>query len=482
MKSLIVPLFTLFAFLWPPTAPAAEKATETVVPGLRHLVISRGDVAAAPTFRILIGEYDSQSEAGEMLGRLTADGFSAALDADSKRYRIVIPGLSTESEAEDLRRQLLERGFAPPLEIQNTLYDLTHPDGPWKINVLEADPKRIQVRVAHAYDAAIGLETTAELAFRRGALAAINGGFFQMEGLLAGDSEGTLRIEGTLLSEPDRGRGAVGFYDLNGTAQAVFGRLGFRGQVRFADSEPFSLDGMNRERKPSEIILYTPEFHRTTLTPPGGAEVVIEKGQITEIRDGSGSTPIPPAGMVLSIGDQRAPEILPLLRSGAGVSVTTQLLPLLPDPEGEWDRAVDIVGGGPLLLWKGRRLEEPEKESVSRVFYLARHPRTAAGVRADGTLLFVTVDGRQPETSVGMSIPELTDLMLELGCLSAVNLDGGGSTTMVIDGRVVNSPSGSSPRRNGDAILLFPAAGNSQHLVLQGPPPERRIQPPTGGP
>ncbi len=66
------------------------------------------------------------------------------------------------------------------------------------------------------------------------------------------------------------------------------------------------------------------------------------------------------------------------------------------------------------------------------------------------------MDGRQPETSVGMSMPELTDLMLELGCVSAINLDGGGSTTMVIGGQVINQPSGSNDRRNADAILLFP--------------------------
>ena len=93
---------------------------------------------------------------------------------------------------------------------------------------------------------------------------------------------------------------------------------------------------------------------------------------------------------------------------------------------------------------------------MTRVFFRARHPRTAVGVRDDGTLFFVTVDGRQPGKSVGMSIPELSGLMLELGCQFAINLDGGGSTTMVIDGKMVNTPPGSKgARRNGDAILLF---------------------------
>jgi exopolysaccharide biosynthesis protein len=143
---------------------------------------------------------------------------------------------------------------------------------------------------------------------------------------------------------------------------------------------------------------------------------------------------------------------------------------LLPDPDHEWREADFIVSGGPLLLWKGKRLEEPAKESISRAFFLARHPRTAAGVRADGKLLFVTVDGRRPEESVGMSLPELTDLLLELGCVSAINLDGGGSTTMVIDGKVVNRPSGGSARRNADAILLFPRTKKREMNNEEFPP------------
>jgi hypothetical protein len=278
-----------------------------------------------------------------------------------------------------------------------------------------------------------------------------------MNGLLAGDSRGALQIGGRLLSEPDRGRASVGFYDRDGIVRSVFGRLSFRGEVRLTNGKAVPLDGLNRHREPSEIVLYTPEFHRTTLTSSEGAEVLIRNGLITEIREGTGSSVIPPSGVVVSIGSERVQGVLPRMRSGASVSVQTELLPLLPDPEGDWRRAKFIVSGGPLLLWKGRRLEEPEKESVSRVFFLARHPRTAVGVRADGTLLFVTVDGRQPEESVGMSIPELTDLMLELGCVSAINLDGGGSTTMVVDGRIVNHPSSSGgARRNADAILLYP--------------------------
>ena len=461
MKSRISPTFVFLALSYAAAAVAAPcptpRTAETLAPGLKHLVLCRGEVATATSYRILLGVYDRQSEADQLLDRLHTNGFSAVADADGTVYRIVIPGISRRVEAEDMRQRLIGRGYPPPLEIQEIQNDLTHPEGPWKIHVLEIDPKRIEVRVAHAYDAAIGLETTAALADRRGALAAINGGYFQMEGLLAGDSRGALRIEGRLLSEPDRGRASVGFYDRDGIVRSVFGRLSFRGDVRLADGETISLDGINRRREPSEIVLYTPEFHRTTLTSSEGAEVLIQNGHITEVREGSGSSVIPSTGVVLSVGSERVQEVLHRMRRGTSISVEAELFPLLPDPEDHWRKTEFIVSGGPLLLWKGRRLEEPEKESISRVFFLARHPRTAVGVRADGTLLFVTVDGRRPEESVGMSLPELTDLMIELGSVSAINLDGGGSTTMVIEGRTVNRPSSSGgDRQNADAILLFP--------------------------
>ena len=471
MKPRISPIFVFLALLHAAAAVAAPCPTpqtaKILAPGLRHLVLCRGEVATATSYRILIGVFDRQSEADQMLDRLHTTGFSGVADADGTDYRIVIPGFSQRAEAEEMRTRLIGRGFSLPLEVQENQRDLAHPEGPWKIHVLEVDPKRIEVRVAHAYDAAIGLETTAALADRRGALAAINGGYFYMEGLLAGDSRGALQIEGRLLSEPDRGRASVGFFVRDAIVRSVFGRLGFRDEVRLADGEAIPLDGLNRRREPSEIVLYTPEFHRTTLTSSEGVEVVIQNGHITEIREGAGSSVIPSTGMVVSIGSERVQGVLPRMRSGANVSVQTDLLPLLPDPEGEWQKAEHIVSGGPLLLWKGRRLEEPEKESISRVFLLARHPRTAVGVRADGTLLLVTVDGRRPEESVGMSLPELTDLMLELGSVSAINLDGGGSTTMVIEGRIVNRPSSSGgARRNADAILLYPRS----ELGIRKPP------------
>ncbi len=425
--------------------------------GLQHRLILKDEASSATGYRVFVEVHERQSETAATLDRLEKCGIVGVPQSEGHEYWVVTSSVADRKEAEATGRRLVECGFPGPLEIQEVKADPAAVDGPWRIHVLQADPEKINVRVAHSMDAAIGLETTLELAERKGAQAAVNGGYYRMKGLLAGDSQGVLQIDGALLSEPDRGRGALGFFEDDGTTQSIFGRLSFEGKIVFEDGTESVIDGINRPRKSSEIVLFTPEFHRTTLTPSGGTEVVIHDRRITDIRQGDGSTKIPCGGVVLSIGAERVQDVALRLRVGAEILIDVDTVSLLADPEGRWGRAESILGGGPLLLWNGQRLEEPEKESISRVFFQARHPRTAVGVRGDGTLLFVTVDGRQPGKSVGMSIPELTDLMTELGCVSAVNLDGGGSTTMVIEGEIVNTPTDADgARRNADAILLFP--------------------------
>ena len=89
-------------------------------------------------------------------------------------------------------------------------------------------------------------------------------------------------------------------------------------------------------------------------------------------------------------------------------------------------------------------------------FSVGRNPRSAAGISKDGsTLYLVTVDGRRP-TDAGMTLTELAKVMMQLGAHEAMNFDGGGSTTMVIDGSVVNSPSDATGEREvGNALALI---------------------------
>ena len=127
--------------------------------------------------------------------------------------------------------------------------------------------------------------------------------------------------------------------------------------------------------------------------------------------------------------------------NGAFAEDTCGNIVILERPKTDWeaDPAYDyVMSAGPLMILNG---ETYPMDSVS--FNLDRHPRTAVGLTKNRHLILVTVDGRQKE-AVGMNIPELTELMKDLKCIDALNLDGVGSTTMIIKGKdnegVVNYP------------------------------------------
>jgi exopolysaccharide biosynthesis protein len=143
-------------------------------------------------------------------------------------------------------------------------------------------------------------------------------------------------------------------------------------------------------------------------------------------------------------------------RPGAPVTVSTRLVGAAP-VEGH----AAALSGGPRLLTAGRTTIRAVQEGfgapgVMSSFVRGRNPRTLAGVTATGRVLLVTVDGRRPGHSVGVTLPEAAGLMRSLGARDALNFDGGGSTTMVVRGRVVNRPSdpgGERPVSSGLLVL-----------------------------
>ena len=117
-----------------------------------------------------------------------------------------------------------------------------------------------------------------------------------------------------------------------------------------------------------------------------------------------------------------------------------------------WPRAFDSIGGTPLLVEDGRVVATRCDPS-----FCSRHPRTAVGITRKGKVLLVVVDGRRPRWSKGMTLVELGREMRRLGARTAFNLDGGGSSTMVVRGKVVNRPSDPTGERAvSSAVLVLP--------------------------
>jgi len=106
----------------------------------------------------------------------------------------------------------------------------------------------------------------------------------------------------------------------------------------------------------------------------------------------------------------------------------------------------DALAAGPVLVRGGRIAVSDDEEVFFGSSIPEVHPRTAAGYTAQGELILLVVDGRQP-SSRGVDLRELAAIMKELGCVEAVNLDGGGSSTLVVNGRLVNRPAGGSYQR-----------------------------------
>jgi exopolysaccharide biosynthesis protein len=127
----------------------------------------------------------------------------------------------------------------------------------------------------------------------------------------------------------------------------------------------------------------------------------------------------------------------------------------------QWQNLKHIVGGTPVLVRNGQAIEDFGSEQTRESFLVKRHPRTAIGIRDNGDWVFVVVDGRFHGLYGGMTMQELAVWMLDLNCVEALNLDGGDSSTMVIEAQVINTPCGKLEEEGkqveaiSDAILIF---------------------------
>ncbi len=340
---------------------------------------------------------------------------------------------------------------------------------PIRLNLLKLDLTKVRLDVVHALDAAIGLEKTSSIAKRHGAMAAINAGFLLMQGVYQCDAAGVLKIDGKVLSESFGNRIALGIFNGKDKTEIGFGHLSLNWEGGYAVDSQIIFSGVNRERKADEVILYTPEFHRTTLTDSTGTEIILtncsRRCEKAEILENKGSSVIPTSGYVISIGKNAKEKAKNILFDDQGRPIKN-IARLLLYPYAELDgmknsdfvhKAEDIIAGVPQLIKNGKIAITWEQEKIGKDFVETKHPRTAVAKLKDGKFLMVTVDGRQPEHSIGINLNDLAALLLELGATDAMNLDGGGSTTMFLNGEIKNKPSDKTGERSvSDVILVFP--------------------------
>lgn len=341
---------------------------------------------------------------------------------------------------------------------------------PVRMNLLRLDLKKVRLDVVHAGDRVIGTEKTSAIASKNGAVAAINAGFFRLDTSdFAGDPAGIFQVDGKLLSESNNGRIALEI--INDASACVSCRIpedqtfvSFDHLNTYAEfwSGPsrFNISGIDRQLKENDAVLYTPEFGQLTpKTESKILEIVIENKRVSSVLNTNGGTKIPRNGYVLSAVGTKMTEAAMMTAAGReAITILGSYSDQTPNAGSnarmKFIDAEDIVGGVPQLIKNGKIDITWEKEKASRSFFETRHPRTAVARLKDGKFLLLTVDGRS-ESSGGIGLNDLASYLLALGALDAMNLDGGGSTTMYLDGKLVNHPSDKEGERSvSDALIV----------------------------
>lgn len=308
---------------------------------------------------------------------------------------------------------------------------------PVRMNIVEVDrelAKNYELRPALSSqsDNLHNKRTITTIAKNTNSVVAINGTFFKPQ---TGVPLGTLMINEKIYTGPIYNRVSMGIFE-DGFAVArveMNARLSARGKS-------LVIDNINQPRMLSSYTLaYTQEWGTTAPpSPKYGYQIAIKDNKI--IQSSSNPLVIPEGGYVI-VAPYRSLE--PFLKEQK-VNVEINTLP-------EWKNVKHIISGGPYLVKDGSVYVDISAQKLNAIG--GKNPRTAIGYTKDNTLIMVAVDGRENQ-SVGMTLMQLANFMKSLGCTNAINLDGGGSTVMYVNGQVVNNPAFKGGIAISNALVL----------------------------
>jgi hypothetical protein len=301
-------------------------------------------------------------------------------------------------------------------------------------------------------------------------VAGVNGDLFSFSD---GHPTGALIRGGVLDSAPVGFRSSIGI-DTDGVLHVervqLAGTWQGSGQRRIL--------GINEPPRAGRTTLYTPAWGARTPAEDGGAQAILRSfppsapntplaSTVTEYVSG-GNQPIPPDGAVLVARGAQAGFLAAEAPVGAGMTIRLTLTP-------PWTNVPEALGGGPIIVREGKPVFR-SLESFTTAQLTPREPRAGVGQTADGRILLVAVDGRQPGYSSGLTNFELALTMMRLGCVTASALDSGGSTTMAFDGKLLNRPSDRGGERAvAEALTLL------YYGVYAPTPPSRVVSPNADG-
>jgi hypothetical protein len=366
---------------------------------------------------------------------------------------VIAVGVGAEFRQPAARRQVWEKSIAPGL-VYHMEYD---PARPLIMNALRWTLKAPSVHAepelaggtVYEDGPTKGRETVTEMVAETHALAGINADFFPF----TGHPLGLTVKEGQLLSVPRADRSVFAW----GPDTVSIGLAKFSGQIVVSGGPTVPFVGLNEEAIQDAVVL-DDDVAGFALAPKSPSITVVLKldnptfppssslsGVVELLIPDEPKTPMKKGDVFLVAEGTKAP-VLATLRPGQRVTIQYQTLGF------DWERIENCVGGGPTLLKDGK-IAIGEEGFDKKSFVDMTHPRSAVGRTADGDLWWVTIDGRQ-ETGSGVSLADLASEMRRLGCVDAMNLDGGGSTTLNVLGVTVNRPSDGTERAVADGVVF----------------------------
>lgn len=293
---------------------------------------------------------------------------------------------------------------------------------PVRVNVVEINPDlnpNIEVNPQLAStDKLTSKSTISSIAKRNNSIVAINGTYFKPQ---TGVPLGTLMINKKLYTGPIYNRVAMGFFD-NGYDMA---RIELNAVIKTNKGE-IKIDNVNQPRMLSTYTLvYTSDWgNYSPASPQYGMQIAVQNGKIIEISNQS--VAIPKNGYVI-VGPKSKLE---KFTNAKHLNLNIKTIP-------NWENVNHIISGGPYLVKNNEVFIDIAEQKLLAIG--SKNPRTAIGYTQDGNLILAVIDGREG-ASVGMTLRELANFMKSVGCVNAMNLDGGGSTVMYVNGKVVNMP------------------------------------------
>lgn len=372
----------------------------------------------------------------------------------------------------------------------------------------------VRMTAGLALDRLTAAETTSSMCRRTGCLLAVNGDFFDLR---TTQPVGGMVIDGILVRSPvpdhpqlvitEDGRWQAGALDWTGHLDPVLpesdddasllpglpdeGDEDDEGEEERAQDpdEPVAVVGVNTPPAPDDVVAYTSRYNDTTLTTPEWTELTVRLAeplrphgwQVVEpvhLSREAGNSPIPPDGAVFAGRGDGAEALERLWRDAEEGRIRE--IRFVSDVS--IDGITTSLGGGPMVMRQGRYV------GGDGALAAWRHPRTLVGWNDRGERWLVTVDGRQPRHSRGMTLHEASDVLGDLGATEVLNLDGGGSTTFVQQGEVVNRPvhGGRAGRERpvANALLALATAPILPPSAPEVPsePLEVPTEPPAAGP